>query len=98
MFTCHLTLGVSLTLNSYAPYDRGTEANVWLTNPDGSVYIGAVWPGYSVYPDWHYPNTSSWWLNELVLWGQSIEFDGIWIDMNEVSSFCVGSCGSLYVT
>lgn len=25
---------------------------------------------------------------------KNIPFDGIWIDMNEVSSFCVGSCGS----
>jgi alpha-glucosidase len=71
---------------------------VWLTNPDGSVYIGAGWPGYTVYPDWRHPNTSAWWLNELALWGQSIKFDGIWIDMNEVSSSCVGSCGSAYVT
>jgi alpha-glucosidase len=25
---------------------------------------------------------------------KKIPFDGIWIDMNEVSSFCTGSCGS----
>ncbi|CRG90688.1 alpha-glucosidase [Talaromyces islandicus] len=82
----------------YAPYDRCTEANVWLTNPDGSAYIGAGWPRYAVYPDWHHPNTSTWWLNGLALWGQSIKFDVIWIDMNEAISSCVGSCGSAYVT
>lgn len=28
------------------------------------------------------------------MWFQNVSFDGIWIDMSEVSSFCVGSCGS----
>ena len=27
-------------------------------------------------------------------WYERIPFDGIWTDMNEVSSFCVGSCGT----
>lgn len=27
-------------------------------------------------------------------WHGKIPFDGVWIDMSEVSSFCVGSCGT----
>ena len=27
-------------------------------------------------------------------WHSQVAFDGAWIDMNEVSSFCVGSCGT----
>lgn len=65
-----------------------------MKNPDNSTYIGAVWPGYTVYPDWHNPKAGAFWANELVTWHKKIAFDGIWIDMNEVSSFCVGSCGS----
>lgn len=34
----------------------------------------------------------------MVRWSQNVSFDGIWIDMSEVSSFCVGSCGSNNVT
>lgn len=30
----------------------------------------------------------------MVAWAKNVAFDGIWIDMSEVSSFCVGSCGS----
>lgn len=34
------------------------------------------------------------WANELVKYHENVPFDGIWMDMNEASSFCVGSCGS----
>lgn len=39
-----------------------------------------------------------WWKNEISSWYQNVSFDGIWIDMSEVSSFCVGSCGSANVS
>jgi len=35
-----------------------------------------------------------WWKGELVTWHKDVAYDGMWIDMNEVSSFCVGSCGT----
>lgn len=35
-----------------------------------------------------------WWSGEFTRWHQNVSFDGIWIDMSEVSSFCIGSCGS----
>lgn len=65
-----------------------------MKNPDGSTYIGAVWPGYTVFPDWLNPKSGAFWANELATWHKQIPFDGIWIDMSEVSSFCVGSCGT----
>jgi alpha-glucosidase len=80
--------------DAYPPYNRGNDSGVFLQNPDGSQYIGSVWPGYTVFPDWHSANTVPWWTNELVNWHGNIPFDGIWIDMSEVSSFCVGSCGT----
>lgn len=86
------------TLIRYDTYARGEADGVWMRNPDGSVYIGAVWPGYTVFPDWHNPKANDFWTNELVTWYQKVKFDGIWIDMSEVSSFCVGSCGSNNLT
>ncbi|KAJ5917050.1 hypothetical protein N7504_001065 [Penicillium tannophilum] len=80
--------------DAYDPYTRGAKDGVFMTNPDGSTYIGAVWPGYTVFPDWHNPKARAFWANELVTWHKKVSFDGIWIDMSEVSSFCVGSCGS----
>ncbi|KAF3936925.1 Alpha-glucosidase [Dactylella cylindrospora] len=78
----------------YPSYDRGHELDVFLKNPDGSEYIGAVWPGYTVFPDWSAPNIQEWWDTEYILWYKDVPFDGLWLDMNEVSSFCTGSCGS----
>ena len=59
-------------------------------NPDGSLYIGDVWPGYTVFPDWLSPGAGAWWTNEMVTWHGEVPWDGIWIDMSEASSFCVG--------
>ena len=69
-----------------------------MTNPDGSLYIGDVWPGYTVFPDWLSGGAGAWWSNEIVEWLKKLSIDGIWIDMSEVSSFCVGSCGTGNVT
>ena len=82
----------------YATFDRGNDTDSFMTNPDGSIYIGSVWPGYTVFPDWLANGTGSWWTNEMVTYHNKVAFDGAWIDMSEVSSFCVGSCGTGNVT
>lgn len=33
--------------DAYPPYDRGVEAGAFMINPDESLYIGTVWPGYT---------------------------------------------------
>ncbi len=100
----------------YDPYTNGSIQKVFVTNPDGSEYIGQVWPGYTVclpsshyiqsskercwpdnvleqvFPDWFANNTLQWWTDALRNWTEGgIEFSGIWLDMNEASSFCNGS-------
>jgi len=45
-----------------------------------------------VFPDWFANETQNWWGEALMNWSASgIEFSGLWLDMNEASSFCVGS-------
>ncbi|TFK48006.1 hypothetical protein OE88DRAFT_1665015 [Heliocybe sulcata] len=79
----------------YDPYTRGVELDTFIKNPDGSEYIGQVWPGYTAFPDWFANNTQQWWTEALRNWSEGgVEFSGIWLDMNEASSFCEGSCGS----
>ena len=80
--------------DSYETFNNGMDAEAYLLNPDGSIYYGAVWPGYTVFADFLENSTHTWWKDELVAWHQKLPVDGIWIDMSEVSSFCVGSCGT----
>jgi alpha-glucosidase len=77
--------------DAYSIYTDGAERGVFMRNPDGSEYIGAVWPGYTV---WLSNQSVSWWTDSLKEWYAKLPIDGIWIDMSEVSSFCVGSCGT----
>ncbi|KAJ9050822.1 hypothetical protein DSO57_1010616 [Entomophthora muscae] len=80
--------------DSYPAYLDGLKKDVFIKNPDGSNYVGQVWPGYTVFPDWFAPNTQQWWTQHIATFMNDVPIDGIWIDMNEPASFCQGSCGS----
>ena len=80
--------------DNYTTFHNGNSTNSFITNADGSLYIGDVWPGYTVFPDWHSSSAGEWWSSEMTNWHSKLAFDGAWIDMSEASSFCIGSCGS----
>ncbi len=70
----------------YAPYDSGKAIDAFIKNPDGSDYVGKVWPGESVFPDFTRKAVRDWWGNlysEFVKDGVS----GFWNDMNEPAVF-----------
>ena len=70
----------------YAPYDTGIRGNHFVHNPDGSLYVGKVWPGPSVFPDFTDRRARSWWgTNFKDLADAGIA--GFWNDMNEPSVF-----------
>ncbi|XP_035110446.3 maltase-glucoamylase isoform X1 [Callithrix jacchus] len=76
----------------YGPYNRGSDMKIWVNGSDGvTPLIGEVWPGHTVFPDYTNPNCTVWWAKEFELFHNQVEFDGIWIDMNEVSNFVDGS-------
>lgn len=76
--------------SSYAAYRSGLEAHVFVHNPDGSTYRGAVWPGICAFPDFTSPVARTWWGNQF---GPLVEAGvrGFWNDMNEPSVFNVPS-------
>ncbi|KAG7086321.1 hypothetical protein E1B28_002284 [Marasmius oreades] len=79
----------------YAPVDRGIETDIFLKWPNGSVVIGVVWPGPSVWPDWFHPKVQDFWNGEFELFfneTEGLDIDGVWIDMNEPASFCNLPC------
>jgi len=70
----------------YAPYDSGEKTDSFVKNPDGSEFVGPVWPGPSVFPDFTLGRVRDWWgdlYREFVGMGVA----GFWNDMNEPSVF-----------
>ncbi|WP_445491685.1 glycoside hydrolase family 31 protein [Niallia sp. 03133] len=71
---------------NYSIYNEGTQKDFWAKNPDGTPYIGPVWPGDSAFPDFSKQEVRDWWAkNHSVLFNEGI--DGIWNDMNEPAVF-----------
>jgi alpha-glucosidase (family GH31 glycosyl hydrolase) len=70
----------------YFVYETGSENEVWIQKADGSPFIGEVWPGDCVFPDFTCKRTRTWWAS-LVKDFISNGVDGIWNDMNEPAVF-----------
>eukprot|EP00250_Pteridium_aquilinum_P007406 c17128_g1_i1 orf=145-2781(-) len=78
---------------SYDTYQHGIQKDVFIKDVNGENYLGQVWPGPVNFPDFFHPNADSFWTTEIANFHQTLSFDGLWIDMNEVSNFCTGiSC------
>jgi alpha-glucosidase len=69
----------------YAPYDSG-KAGDHFVKENGKDYVGTVWPGPSVFPDFTQKSTRDWWgtlYKQFVADGVA----GFWNDMNEPAVF-----------
>jgi len=74
----------------YKPYDEGVAGDHFVKNPDGSTYVGIVWPGKSVFPDFTQKQSRDWW-GTLYADFVSKGVAGFWNDMNEPAVFEVPS-------
>ncbi len=73
---------------NYAAFDSGVREDAFIRNPDGSLYIGEVWPGDAVFPDFTLTRVRDWWgglYRDFTAMGAA----GYWNDMNEPSVFNV---------
>lgn len=78
-------------LDHYSQYRDGSEQGVFLRNDDGQEYEGYVWGGKTVWPDWVHPRTSAWWTGCLRDFRGTIDYDGVWLDMNEPANLPVAT-------
>jgi alpha-glucosidase len=74
----------------YKPYDEGAAGDHFVKNPDGSTYVGVVWPGKAVFPDFTQKAARDWW-GTLYADFVSRGVAGFWNDMNEPAIFQVAS-------
>ncbi|KAJ6946630.1 hypothetical protein NC651_001358 [Populus alba x Populus x berolinensis] len=70
----------------YLIYDSGSENDAWIKKADGEPFVGEVWPGPCVFPDFTQSKVRAWWAL-LVKDFTSNGVDGIWNDMNEPAVF-----------
>jgi len=68
----------------YSIHDQCVSKNLVLLKEEGSnePYVGNVWPGPCVFPDFTLPEAREWW-STLYKDFMEIGIDGVWNDMNE---------------
>ncbi|KAK5683676.1 hypothetical protein LTR17_027282 [Elasticomyces elasticus] len=70
--------------DAYPTYGRGAELDAYIRDSNASYYIGVLWPGFSA---------QHFWTEQIVAYHPKLAFDGFWLDVNDTTSFCTGSCG-----
>ena len=76
--------GVKLE-KGYRVYDSGHRAGVFCQNQQGGEYVGLVWPGETVFPDFSLKAARDWWAQEVGDFA-SLGIYGAWLDMNDPST------------
>jgi alpha-glucosidase len=71
----------------YSVFDGGAKLDAWLKMPGGEPYVGRVWAGASVFPDFTNPRVRDWWAGLVHSFVEACGIDGIWNDMNEPADF-----------
>lgn len=67
----------------YAAYKSGKKAGIFCQNPAGSDYVGFVWPGTTVFPDFSTPAGRGWWAKQVEQTVAKPGLTGAWLDMND---------------
>lgn len=70
----------------YWVYDEGMKGNHFAKYPDGKPFVGTVWPGACVFPDFTKQDSRDWW-GSLYKSLVDVGIKGFWNDMNEPSVF-----------
>ncbi len=70
----------------YFVFEAGTAGDHWVLTAGGLPYMGRVWPGMCVFPDFTRDETRLWWA-DLYRDFLSLGIDGVWNDMNEPAIF-----------
>lgn len=74
----------------YRVFREGMENGFFLKTPEGKVYFGPVWPGYSAFPDFTQSGVREWWKE----WNSTLVeagMAGVENDMDEPSVFGRGT-------
>jgi alpha-glucosidase len=76
-------------------YDSGRKAGVFCKNPEGGEFVGLVWPGQTVFPDFTTEKGRDWWTGYVQGFADE-GFGATWLDMNDPSTGPVDPNGMLF--
>ncbi len=79
----------------YTVYDSGLSNGAFCKNPQGSDYVGLVWPGETVFPDFSSPVGQRWWQGHVSKFAQ-LGIRGAWLDMNDPATGPVENADMLF--
>ncbi|XP_036102238.1 putative maltase-glucoamylase-like protein FLJ16351 [Molossus molossus] len=72
--------------SGYQPYKNGNKKKIWILGDNGYVVVqGAL--GKRVFPAYNNPDCTQWWTEEFQEFYKTLQFDGVWTEMEEVSVF-----------
>ena len=74
----------------YPPYATGKAIDAFVKDPDGKDFVGPVWPGAALFPDFSRKTVRDWWGG---LYADFVHMGvgGFWNDMNEPAVFLTRS-------
>lgn len=76
----------------YRIYDEGHAMDAFCHNPEGGEFVGLVWPGETVFPDFTLPEVRAWWAGHVEQFAKE-GFGACWVDMNDPSTGPVDPTG-----
>lgn len=79
----------------YRVYDDGHAKGLFCENEEGAEFVGMVWPGETVFPDFTTPEAREWWSGYVQEFAES-GFGATWVDMNDPSTGPVDPNGMLF--
>jgi alpha-glucosidase len=79
----------------YAVFDSGLGADAFCHNPQGNPYVGLVWPGETVFPDFSTEGGRLWWSDRVAKFA-ALGIHGAWVDMNDPSTGTVLATDMLF--
>ena len=71
----------------YVIYDYCIKNDLAAKHPSGETFVGVVWPGDSIFPNYFHPKMKKFWLEQATKFVEEYSLSGIWNDMNEPVSF-----------
>ena len=67
----------------YAIYESGKKRGIFCKTESGRDFVGRVWPGDTVFPDFPTEAAREWWAGHFAKFIADSALDGAWLDMND---------------